>query len=61
MGIYVLVDQFEWDHDDKVTSPERFAEAYCADLGLGGEYVSLVAFAIHEQLFLDRKVGAASR
>ena len=56
LGTTALSDVFEWDHDEPLNSPEKFAEAYCADLGLGGEYVSLVAHAIHEQLFLDRKV-----
>ena len=56
----MLDDSFDWDHDDELSTPETFAEAYCADLGLGGEFVPLVAHAIHEQVYLDRKVSASA-
>lgn len=34
-----LVDQFEWDISDPNNSPEAFAEAFAAELGLTGEFV----------------------
>lgn len=33
-----LKDQFEWDVANPDNSPEQFAEVYCADLGIGGEF-----------------------
>merc|ERR1719201_2875656 len=60
VGTTMLDDSFDWDHDDELSTPETFAEAYCADLGLGGEFVPLVAHAIHEQVYLDRKVSASA-
>lgn len=35
---YQLVDKFEWDLADPYNSPEAFAEAFAADLGLPGEF-----------------------
>lgn len=40
VGTTRLVDQFEWDLNNPDNNPEEFAERLCADLGLGGEYVS---------------------
>lgn len=42
-------DQFEWDLAC-ANSPEAFAEALCADLGLATQHVPAVAHAIREQL-----------
>lgn len=33
-----LDDQFEWDIENADPSPEQFAEVYCSDLGLAGEF-----------------------
>jgi SWI/SNF-related matrix-associated actin-dependent regulator of chromatin subfamily B member 1 len=33
-----LDDQFEWDLTNDGASPEHFADVYCNDLGLGGEF-----------------------
>jgi SWI/SNF-related matrix-associated actin-dependent regulator of chromatin subfamily B protein 1 len=33
-----LDDQFEWDLDNPMASPEEFAEVYAQELGLGGEF-----------------------
>jgi SWI/SNF-related matrix-associated actin-dependent regulator of chromatin subfamily B protein 1 len=38
VGTMNLTDQFEWDINDPNNSPEDFAEVYCRDLGLGGEF-----------------------
>ncbi|EJD32617.1 SNF5-domain-containing protein [Auricularia subglabra TFB-10046 SS5] len=44
-----LKDQFEWDIVNSSNSPEHFAEVYCSDLGLGGEFKTAVAHCIREQ------------
>jgi SWI/SNF-related matrix-associated actin-dependent regulator of chromatin subfamily B member 1 len=33
-----LDDQFEWDVANDGASPEQFAQVYCDELGLGGEF-----------------------
>lgn len=38
VGSVKLEDQFEWDLDNMDASPERFAEVYTKELGLGGEF-----------------------
>eukprot|EP00158_Paraphelidium_tribonemae_P004582 Partr_v1_DN26847_c1_g2_i1_m40267 putative SWI SNF related matrix associated actin dependent regulator of chromatin subfamily B member 1 len=58
-----LVDQFEWpmmptkshagSHPSQPT-PESFARLLCADLGIGSEFVSIVAHSIREQLCYAR-------
>ncbi|KAF9365109.1 Chromatin structure remodeling complex protein sfh1 [Mortierella sp. NVP85] len=45
-----LRDRFEWDVGSDLT-PEEFARQLAADLGIGGEFVSMIAHEIHEQLF----------
>lgn len=50
VGRIVIRDQFEWDLSSSENSPEAFAEALCADLGLNTEHVPHVAHAIREQL-----------
>jgi len=37
-----ITDQFEWDVSDLDASPEKFAEIYAADLGLSGEFTSVI-------------------
>lgn len=50
VGRVLLRDQFEWDLNGEENSPETFAEGLCADLGLGLEFVPVVAHATREQL-----------
>ena len=45
-----LADQFEWDLSNPHNSPEEFARQLCADLGLGGEFVTAIAYSIRGQL-----------
>ncbi|KAF9109080.1 Chromatin structure remodeling complex protein sfh1 [Mortierella sp. AM989] len=45
-----LRDRFEWDVGSDLT-PEEFSKQMAADLGIGGEFVSMIAHEIHEQLF----------
>lgn len=49
IGRVVIRDQFEWDLSAQ-NSPEAFAEALCADLGLATQHVPAVAHAVREQL-----------
>ena len=50
VGNISLVDQFEWDISNPRNSPEDFARILCADLGLGGEFVTTIAYSIRGQL-----------
>ena len=38
VGSVKLEDQFEWDLENVDPTPEQFAEIYCKDLGLSGEF-----------------------
>ncbi|ORY06275.1 SNF5-domain-containing protein [Basidiobolus meristosporus CBS 931.73] len=49
-----LKDQFEWDLYSDL-SPTTFARQLTSDLALGGEFVSLIAFAIQEQIYRHRQ------
>ncbi|KAL1676917.1 hypothetical protein EV122DRAFT_291526 [Schizophyllum commune] len=49
-----LLDHIEWDLLSPLT-PEAFARALCADLGLGGEAVALIAHAVHEELVKHKR------
>eukprot|EP00117_Sycon_ciliatum_P028550 scpid61358/ scgid22922/ SWI/SNF-related matrix-associated actin-dependent regulator of chromatin subfamily B member 1 len=50
VGNISLVDQFEWDLSCPHNSPEEFARQLCSDLGLGGEFVSTIAYSIRGQI-----------
>jgi len=54
------VDQIEWDMSEKENSPERFAVRLCAELGLGGEFVTAIAYSIRGQLSWHTKTYAFS-
>ncbi|GAA6035788.1 hypothetical protein NBRC10512_006089 [Rhodotorula toruloides] len=45
-----LVDKFEWDISNPHNSPEAFAEAFTAELGLTGEFRTAIAHSIREQV-----------
>ncbi|KAE9384741.1 SNF5-domain-containing protein [Gymnopus androsaceus JB14] len=49
-----LLDHIEWDLFSPLT-PEVFASQLCRELGLGGEAVSLVACAVHDELRKHRR------
>ncbi|CAE6370089.1 unnamed protein product [Rhizoctonia solani] len=55
VGTMNLTDQFEWDINDPHNSPEEFAEVYCKELGLGGEFKTAVAHSIREQVSVYQK------
>ncbi|GJE98995.1 SNF5-domain-containing protein [Phanerochaete sordida] len=54
IATYHLLDHIEWDLLSPLT-PEQFASQLCADLGLAGEAVPLVAHALHEELIKHKR------
>jgi len=58
VGNISLVDQFEWDLSNPLNSPEVFARELCADLGLGGEFATTIAYSIRGQLSWHAKTYA---
>lgn len=54
------MDQIEWDLSEKQNSPEQFALSLCSDLGLGGEFVTAIAYHIRGQLSWYSKTYAFS-
>ncbi|KAL2258277.1 hypothetical protein VTK26DRAFT_8459 [Humicola hyalothermophila] len=49
IGAHTLVDQFEWDINNPMNSPEEFAAAMARDLALSGEFTTAIAHCIREQ------------
>ncbi|XP_013380406.1 SWI/SNF-related matrix-associated actin-dependent regulator of chromatin subfamily B member 1 [Lingula anatina] len=60
VGNISLVDQFEWDMSEKDNSPEEFATKLCAELGLGGEFVTGISYSIRGQLSWHQRTYAFS-
>ncbi|XP_076452887.1 SWI/SNF-related matrix-associated actin-dependent regulator of chromatin subfamily B member 1-like [Babylonia areolata] len=60
VGNVSLVDQFEWDMAEPENSPEEFATKLCAELGLGGEFVTAIAYSIRGQLSWHQRTYAFS-
>jgi len=60
VGNVSLVDQFEWDMSEPENSPEEFANKLCAELGLGGEFVTAIAYSIRGQLSWHQRTYAFS-
>lgn len=58
VGNISLVDQFEWDMSEKENSPETFALKLCSELGLGGEFVTTIAYSIRGQLSWHQRTYA---
>ena len=52
IGNISLVDQFEWDLSDECNSPEDFARKICADLSLGGEFVTAIVYSVRGIIFI---------
>ena len=49
IGQHTLVDQFEWEINNPMNSPEQFAEQTTNDLSLSGEFTTAIAHSIREQ------------
>ncbi|KAJ3218343.1 hypothetical protein HK099_005097 [Clydaea vesicula] len=56
IGSMNFKDQFEWPlFGTKLPpTPEDFARQLCADIGIGGQYVAIIAHNIREQVYLGR-------
>ncbi|CAO3613199.1 unnamed protein product [Cunninghamella blakesleeana] len=56
VGKVNLRDKFEWDLSNISTNgPELFSKQMAAELGLGGEYVTIISHAIREQLYKQKR------
>lgn len=49
IGAHTLVDQFEWEINNPLNSPEEFAASMARDLALSGEFTTAIAHCIREQ------------
>ncbi|KAH9906381.1 SNF5 [Xylariomycetidae sp. FL2044] len=49
IGQHTLVDQFEWEINNPLNSPEEFAASMSKDLALSGEFTTAIAHCIREQ------------
>ena len=49
IGQHTLVDQFEWEINNPMNSPEEFAASMAKDLALSGEFTTAIAHCIREQ------------
>lgn len=49
VGAHTLIDQFEWDINNPMNSPEEFAASMAQDLSLSGEFTTAIAHCIREQ------------
>lgn len=55
IGQSTLVDQFEWEINNPLNSPEEFALSMSKDLALSGEFTTAIAHCIREQTQLFTK------
>ncbi|PWW77880.1 SNF5-domain-containing protein [Tuber magnatum] len=55
IGQHTLVDQFEWDINNSLNSPEEFAQVLTRELSLSGEFTTAIAHSIREQAQLFTK------
>ncbi|KAK2808045.1 hypothetical protein FQN50_005127 [Emmonsiellopsis sp. PD_5] len=55
IGQHTLVDQFEWEMNNPMNSPEEFAVQMTKDLSLTGEFTTAIAHSIREQIQLFTK------
>lgn len=49
IGLHTLMDQFEWEINNPMNSPEEFARQMARDLSLSGEFTTAIAHSIREQ------------
>ncbi|KAI9801104.1 MAG: SWI/SNF chromatin-remodeling complex subunit [Piccolia ochrophora] len=55
IGQHTLIDQFEWEINNPLNSPEEFAKQMSRELGLSGEFTTAIAHSIREQSQLFTK------
>ncbi|KAF2835147.1 SNF5-domain-containing protein [Patellaria atrata CBS 101060] len=49
IGQLTLMDQFEWEINNPLNSPEEFARLMAAEMSLSGEFATAIAHSIREQ------------
>lgn len=49
IGQHALIDQFEWDINNRTNCPEEFAARMARDMSLSGEFETAIAHQIREQ------------
>ncbi|KAK7970362.1 snf5/smarcb1/ini1 [Apiospora saccharicola] len=49
IGAHTLMDQFEWEINNPMNSPEEFAASMAKELSLSGEFATAIAHCIREQ------------
>ncbi|KAL9531175.1 SWI/SNF chromatin-remodeling complex subunit [Sphaerulina musiva] len=49
IGRITLIDQFEWDINNPLNSPEEFAQSMAKENALSGEFTTAIAHSIREQ------------
>ena len=52
VGCYHVQDQFVWDLANESASPERFAYAFCGEVGLAPEVACRMAWHIRNQVVI---------
>lgn len=60
IGNISVVDQVEWDMAETTNTPEEFSKQYCQELGLGGEFITTIAYSIRGQLTWHQKTCSFS-
>ncbi|KAI5781182.1 hypothetical protein EDC01DRAFT_718571 [Geopyxis carbonaria] len=55
IGQHTLMDQFEWDLNNPLNSPEEFAQLLTREFSLSGEFTTAIAHSIREQCQLFTK------
>ena len=50
IGQHQLTDQFDWDINNPLNSPEEFARQMSRDMCLSGDFTTAIAASIHEQI-----------
>jgi SWI/SNF-related matrix-associated actin-dependent regulator of chromatin subfamily B member 1 len=55
IGQNTLIDQFEWELNNPLNSPEEFAQQMTKELSLAGEFTTAIAHSIREQCQLFSK------
>lgn len=60
LGSVLYTDKFEWSLLHPPGYPEAFAKQTCADMGLGGEWVSAMTHAIYEAVLRLKKEAIES-
>lgn len=55
VGQNQLIDTFEWDISNQDNDPEEFSQMMCEELSLPGEFTTVIAHSIREQVHMYHK------